>query len=193
MGCRRCWPWGCWAVSTVRPCRPLPGQQPVPPPQQVALSCEGVGRYCWSCRTGCGQSSIRVAGPPPVAISNPGRIDPVDQRTGQALRTGGVLGAQASCDGIAFTHLSWAQTIPAGARMLSWRGDRPRAGSLVRVSGAVCPAWPVRERRTIERQRSACRPARPGSARSSTPCAQLSRRAVPEPCRKPLTRPIRGT
>jgi len=63
--------------------------------------------------------------PPPVAISNPGRIDPVDQRTRQALRTGGVLGAEASCDGIAFTHLSWAQIIPARARMLSWRGDRP--------------------------------------------------------------------
>ncbi len=67
------------------------------------------------------------------------------------------------------------------------------AGSLVRVSGAVCPVWSVRERRTIERPRSACRPAGPGSARSSTPCAQLSRRAVPEPCRKPPTRPIRGT
>ena len=116
MGCRWCWPWGCWAVSTVRPRRPLPGQESVPPPRQVALSCEGVGRCCWSCRTGCGQSSIRVAGPPPVAVSNPGRIDPVDQRTGQALRTGGVLGAGASCDGIAFTHLSWAQIIPVVAR-----------------------------------------------------------------------------
>ena len=116
MGCRWCWPWGCWTVSTVRPRRPLPGQESVPPPRQVALSCEGVGRCCWSCRTGCGQSSIRVAGPPPVAISNPGRIDPMDQRTGQALRTGGVLGAGASCDGIAFTHLSWAQIIPVVAR-----------------------------------------------------------------------------
>jgi len=33
VGCRRCWPWGFWAVSTVRPSRPLPGQESVPPPQ----------------------------------------------------------------------------------------------------------------------------------------------------------------
>jgi len=140
------------------------------------------------CRTkacaGAAGAAARAAGRAPSGLLNRLRsraatLDASTQWTsaGQALRTGSGLGAEASCDGIAFTHLSWAQTIRPGPGSCRGAATGP-AGSLVRGSRAVCPAWSVRERHTIERPRSACRPAGPGSARVDTLRAtQLARRA----------------